>query len=158
MSEGIILRNQKGLGLISIIVVLVIICILAVIQFPKYLSLDGDKAGKGKVQDGAINMTDGTVPKAANVTDDARNMAGMAALTATTSTVQMVYAKLLVNNMSGTTVSNADVVSLLNSSYTVVGDYVVSYSTSGTDIITATLQASSKGKFGIPNSKEIQFR
>jgi Tfp pilus assembly major pilin PilA len=155
MNERILFRNHRGFALISIIVALVIICILAVRELPKYFSLDEDK---DKVHDTKINMTDGTVPKVGKITDDARNMAGVAALIAATSNVQMVYAKLLVNNMSGTTITNADVVTLLNSSQTIVGDYVVLYSTSGTDKITATLQASSKGKFGTPSSKEIAFR
>jgi hypothetical protein len=155
MNKRIRLINHSGFALISIIIVLVIIGFLAVREFPKYFGLGEDK---DKVQVAKINMTDGTVPKAGAITDDARNMAGVAALTAAISNVQMVYAKLSVSNTSGTTISNTDVVNLLNSSHTVVGDYVVSYSTSGTDKITATLQASSKGKFGTPNSKEIAFR
>jgi hypothetical protein len=152
MNERILLRNHRGFALISIIVVLVIICFLAVRELPKYFSLDEDK---DKVQVAKINMTDGTVPKAGAITDDARNIAGMTALDAAASNVRMAHAKLLISNTSGTTVSNEAVVNLLNSSYTLVGDYVVSYSTSGTDKVTATLQASSKGKFGTPNSKEI---
>jgi competence protein ComGC len=155
MNERILLRNHSGFALISIIVVLLIICFLAVRELPKFFSFDEDK---DKIKKSTVNMTDGTVPKVGAITDDSKNIAGVAALAAATSNVQMVYAKLLVNNTSGTTITNADVVNLLNSSHTVVGDYVVSYSTSGTDKITATLQASSKGKFGTPNSKEIAFR
>jgi competence protein ComGC len=154
MNERTLFRNHRGFALISIIVVLIIICFLAVRELPKYFSLDEDK-DKDKVQVAKINMTDGAVPKAGAITDDARNIAGMTALDAAASNVRMAYAKLLISNTSGTTVSNEAVVNLLNSSYTLVGDYVVSYSTSGTDKVTATLQASSKGKFGTPNSKEI---
>lgn len=150
MNERTRLRNHSGFALISIVVVLFIICFLAVRELPKYFSLDEDK---DKIKKDTINMTDGAVPKTGAITDDSKNMAGVAALAAATSNVQMVYAKLLVNNTSGMTITNADVVNLLNSSHTVVGDYVVSYSTSGTDKITATLQSSSKGKFGTPNSK-----
>ena len=152
MSERILLRNHAGFALISIIAVLVILCILATIELPKYLSPNRDK---DKMKDGARNIGGMTAPKYDNLQDDARNIAGMTALEAAASNVQMAHVKLLISNTSGTTVSNEDVVTLLNSGYTLVGDYVVSYSTSGTDKVTATLQASSKGKFGRPNSKEI---
>jgi len=155
MNERILFRNHSGFALISIIIALVIIGFLAVREFSEYFGFDKDK---DKVEVAKINMSDGKVPKAGAITDDTRNMAGVAALTAVTSNVQMAYAKFLVNNTSGTTITNADVVNILNSSHTEVGDYVVSYSISGTDKITATLQASSKGKFGTPNSKEIAFR
>jgi hypothetical protein len=157
MNQRILFRNHSGFALISIIIALVIIGFLAVREFSEYFGFDRDK-DKDKVEVAKINMSDGKVPKAGAITDDARNMAGVAALTAATSNVQMVYAKLLVNNTSGTTITNADVVNILNSSHTEVGDYIVSYSISVTDKITATLQASSKGKFGTPNSKEIAFR
>lgn len=152
INENIILRNQKGFALISIIAVLVILCILAAIEIPKYLSPNKDK---DKIQDSAKITGGMTVPKNDNLPDDARNIAGMTALVAAASNVQMAHAKLVISNTSGTTVSSEAVVNLLNSSYSSVGDYVVSYSTSGPDKVTATLQASSKGKFGIPNSKEI---
>jgi hypothetical protein len=155
MNQRILFRNHSGFALISIIIALVIIGFLAVREFSEYFGFDRDK---DKVEVAKINMSDGKVPKAGAITDDARNMAGVAALTAATSNVQMVYAKLLVNNTSGTTITNAYVVNILNSSHTEVGDYIVSYSISVTDKITATLQASSKGKFGTPNSKEIAFR
>jgi competence protein ComGC len=153
MKERKFLRDQKGFALLGMILGLVIVCILAALAIPKYLSPDKDK-----VQDNAKNAAVSGTPgvTADNVRqDDARNAAGLGALGAATSNVQMAYAKLLVNNTSGTTVSNAAVVTLLNSCCTSVGDYVVSYSTSGSDRVTATLQASSKGKFGSPNSKEI---
>lgn len=146
------MTNRKGFALISIIAVLVILCILAAIEIPKYLSPNKDK---DKIQDGGKITGGMTAPRSENLPDDARNMAGMAALDAAASNVQMAHAKLMISNTSGTTVSNEAVVTLLNSSYTSVGDYVVSYSISGTDKVTATLQASSKGKFGTPNSKEI---
>lgn len=152
INKRIILRNQTGSALIAIIAVLVILCILAAIQIPKYLSPLEDK---GKIQDGARNIAGMTTNPNINLTDEARNIAGIAALDAAASNVHMACAKLEMSNMSGATVSNEEVVNLLNSSYTSVGDYVVSYSISGPDKVTATLQASSKGKFGIQHSKEI---
>jgi len=71
--------------------------------------------------------------------------------------VQMAYAKFQISNTPGKSVSSEDVVNLLNTNYKVVGDYFVSYSVSGPDKITVTLQAGSKGQFGIPNSKEISL-
>ena len=152
MNKRILSINHRGFALISIIAVLVILCILAAIELPKYLNPNKDK---DKISDSPKNIGGMTAPKNDNLPDDARNIAGMAALDAAASNVRMAHTKLLINNTSGTTVSNEAVVNLLNSSYTLVGDYVVSYSTSGTDKVTVTLQASSKGKFGIPNSKEI---
>lgn len=147
------LKNQQGFALISIIAVLIIICILAVIQIPKYLSPDKDKEIIREV----TRNTDIVVSKNDTLPDIARNMAGKAALDAATANVQMAYAKLQLDNTSGA-VSGEDVVNLLNADYTVVGDYVVSYAVSRPDKVTATLQPNSRGKFGIPNSKEISLR
>lgn len=154
MNKRVLSINHRGFALISIIAVLIILCILAVLQIPKYLSPDKDK---DKISGSPTNIGGMTAPKNVNLPDDARNIAGMAALDAAASNVRMAHTKLQINNTSGKTVSNEAVVNLLNSNYTLVGDYVVSYSTSGTDKVTATLQASSKGKFGIPNSKEISL-
>lgn len=148
-----LLRNQHGFALISIIAVLIIICILAVIELPKYLSPDKDKEMIREV----TRNTDIVVSKNDTLPDVARNMAGKAALDAATANVQMAHAKLQIDHTSGA-VSGEDVVNLLNADYTVVGDYVVSYTVSDPNKVTATLQANSKGKFGTPNSKIITLR
>jgi len=63
--------------------------------------------------------------------------------------------------MSGsadTDISAYAVADILNSRYTRVGDYVVSYAASGSDRITITLEAGSKGQFGTPSSKVVSMR
>ncbi len=148
------LKNQDGLALISIIAVLIILCIFAAMQIPKYLSHDTNNE---IIHDVKRNSEAITASKIDNLPDDARNIAGMAALDAATANVQMAYAKFQISNTPGKSVSSEDVVNLLNTNYKVVGDYFVSYSVSGPDKITVTLQAGSKGQFGIPNSKEISL-
>lgn len=154
MKERIIFGNHRGFLLISIIAVLVILCILATIELAKYLSPGNDKS---EISQRPKNIVSMAAPKIDNLSDNARNIAGVAALDAAASNVQMAYAKLLISNTSGKSIPNEAVVNLLNSSYSTVGDYIVSYSTTGADKVTATLQANSRGKFGIPNSKEISL-
>jgi hypothetical protein len=150
------LRNQQGFALISMVISLVILCVLMAILIPRYL---GDQGGKDTTKVEVKNPAGSGVPQVTgavgSVQDEARNMVGYSALTAAASNVQAAYTKLMISNPSGKAVTNEDVAALLNSGYTVVGDYIVSYSPSGTDKIIATLQPGSKGKFGTPNSKEI---
>jgi hypothetical protein len=156
MEDRIYMRNQQGFALISIVISLVILCVFAAFLLPRYL---GNQGGKDNTKVEVQNPSGSGVPQvtgaAGSVQDEARNMAGYTALTAAASNVQAAYTKLMISNPSGKAVTNEDVAALLNSGYTVVGDYVVSYSSSGTDKIIATLQPGSKGKFGTQNSKEI---
>ena len=61
-------------------------------------------------------------------------------------------------NPAGGPVTAQTIANVLNERYTRVGDYTVSYTASGTDRVTVTLQAGSKGQFGTPNLREISLR
>ncbi|NPU84444.1 MAG: hypothetical protein HPY65_08130 [Syntrophaceae bacterium] len=148
---------RRGFTLVSIVLVLVVLCVLALYAIPGFLGPQGRKdadkieAGRPAAGPGLQQPIAGREPPQ----NDARNIAGMSALAAAASNVQIAQAKMTVSNPSGRAVTNADVANLLNSDYTAVGDYIVSYAPSGTDKIVITLQPGSKGKFGTPNSREI---
>ncbi|HOI74632.1 MAG TPA: hypothetical protein PLO63_10830 [Syntrophales bacterium] len=149
--------SRRGFGLISIVLALGILCILAVMMIPRYL---GDPGGKDKA---AVSVKGPAGPAAVPealagrtvAPGDAANVAGMAALAAAASNVQAAYTKLVVGNPSGGAVTSDEVAALLNSGYTAVGDYIVSYTPSGRDKIIARLQPGSRGKYGTPDSREI---
>ncbi len=149
--------RRRGFGLLSIVLALGILCILAVMMIPRYL---GDQGGKDtaaapvKSPAGPVAVT-GAAAGRTVAPGDAANMAGMAALAAAASNVQAAYTKLVVGNPSGRAVTSEEVAALLNSGYTAVGDYIVSYTPSGRDKIIARLQPGSRGRYGTPDSREI---
>jgi len=148
-------KGQGGFAFVSIILVLIIIGILASIQLTKYLNPEEEKKDAKSASPAHVGTM--TIPKSMALADEARNVAGKAALDAASANVRSAYMTLQMSNTSGKAVSNAAVVDLLNAKYTRVGDYVVSYAASGTDKVTITLQADSKGQFGIPNSIEVMI-
>lgn len=118
------LRNKKGFTLIEIIAVLVILGILAAVAIPKFMGLQ----------------------------DDARNAAGLGGLGAAAGNVQVAYAKMLA---AGSNPTQGTLLTKLGGTgnYTNVGDFTVSYSTSGSDSILITLTA---GKYGTPTTKVVR--
>lgn len=150
------LHHQDGFSLISIVLVLLLIAFFAVRELPRYFDMDEDVNKLEKTHPPGSQTK--STPTVRAISEEAKDRAGEAALAAAASNVQMAYARLLVNHPSGKAVTNADVVQILNSSHTAVGDYIVAYSTSGKDKIRVALQKSSKGKFGTPDTKEVAFR
>ena len=146
--------SRGGFALISIILILILVGILASLQLTKHFNTDDkkDKTSGSSTSDDAMMAL-----KSKTVTDEARDIAGKAALDAASSNVRVAYTKLLMSSTSQAAVSTEAVVKLLNGRYTRVGDYVVSYSASGTDRVTITLQAVSKGQFGTPDSQEVSL-
>lgn len=147
-------KGQGGFAFVSIILVLIIIGILASIQLTKYLNPDEEEKDTKSVNPAHVGTM--TIPKSKALANEARNVAGKAALDAASANVRSAYISLRMK--SGTAVSADTVADLLNSRYTRVGDYVVSYTASGSDRITVTLEAGSKGQFGTPSSKEVSMR
>jgi len=149
-------KGKGGFAFVSIILVLIIIGILASLQLTKYLNPDEEEKDKTSGLPSQVAVT--TIPKSKALSNEARNIAGKAALNAAASNVRTAYMSLrMKSGMPGADVSAYAVADLLNSRYTRVGDYVVSYAASGSDRITITLEAGSKGQFGTPSSKEVRL-
>ena len=149
------MTGNRGFTFISIILVLVIIGILASIQLTKHLNPDEEENDTTSAT--PTHVTTMTASQSKALTEKARNVAGKAALDAAASNVRAAYMTLKTSGTPGAAVSAYAVADLLNSRYTRVGDYVVSYAASGSDRITITLDPGSRGPIGTPNSKEVRI-
>jgi len=148
-------KGQGGFAFVSIILVLIIIGILASLQLTKYLNPEEEEKDTASATPAHVGTM--TIPKSKALANEARNVAGKAALDAASANVRSAYMSLRMRGASGADISAYAVADLLNSRYTRIGDYVVSYAASGSDRITVTLEAGSKGQFGTPSSKEVRI-
>jgi len=149
-------KGQGGFAFVSIILVLIIIGILASIQLTKYLNPEEEEKDTKSASPAHVGTM--TIPKSKALSNEARNVAGKAALDAASANVRSALMSLrMKSGTPGAAVSAYAVADLLNSRYTRVGDYIVSYAASGSDRITITLEAGSKGQFGTPSSKVVRL-
>ena len=150
-------KGQGGFAFVSIILVLIIIGILASIQLTRYLNPDEEEKDTKSASPAHVGTM--TIPKSKALANEARNVAGKAALDAASANVRSAYMSLrMKSGTSGADISAYAIADLLNSRYTRVGDYIVSYSATGSNSVTIVLQPVSKGSFGISNSREVSFR
>ncbi len=149
-------KGQGGFAFVSIILVLIIIGILASIQLTKYLNPEEEEKDTKSASPAHVGTM--TIPKSKALSNEARNVAGKAALDAASANVRSAFMSLRMSGTPDTNISVYTVADLLNSRYTRVGDYIVSYAASGSDRITITLEAGSEGQFGTPSSKEVSIR